>query len=243
MKLNNLFVILYGLGVIFSCVFSFSTYKQSQQRNDTGGLIEQITFLSQENNSLIEKLNEVNSYVQFMEQSIPEIQKRNAKARVVRDIVQQTMKNTKENHFKSEREFNDYSLSVVDYSDRFKVPVSLILAVSRTESNFNPRAVSSTNAQGIMQMLPSTSATCVSALNKQHHDPFYVRDSVECGAWYLRQMLNLFKDEKLVIQSYNVGPTFILKYEGNNLPEETINYHEKVSGFIAEYKPKMKWEN
>ncbi len=80
-------------------------------------------------------------------------------------------------------------------------------------------------------------------LKKDQHDAFYVRDSVQCGTWYLKQMLDIFKDENLVIQAYNVGPSYILKYKGESLPEETVNYHVRVTAFVAEYRPKFKWEN
>lgn len=244
MKLNNFFVLLYGL-VMFCCLFvSYKFYNKSKEMAERTKEAEYNCSLAYTQTQLLTvKINEMDSYIKFMEQSIPDIQKRNAKAKIVKEIVDQAIKNTKQNHFKSDREYNDYILSVVDYSDKYRVPTSLILAVSRTESNFNPRAVSPTNAQGIMQLIPSTSKYCATSLKKEQHDPFYARDSVQCGTWYLRQMLDIFQDENLVIQAYNVGPSYILKFKGQDLPTETKDYHERVTGFLAEYRPKFKWEN
>jgi soluble lytic murein transglycosylase-like protein len=244
MKLNNFFIVFYGLIVLYGSVFSYRTYRDynaKSSRLETMQLDLQV--LQVETYNLNTKVTELKDYIQFMEQSIPDIQKRNAKAKVVKEILNQEIRNTKQNNFKSEREYNDYVLSVVDFSEKFRVPTSLILAVSRTESNFNPRAVSPTNAQGIMQLMPDTTKYCMQMLKKDQHDAFYVRDSVQCGTWYLKQMLDIFKDENLVIQAYNVGPSYILKYKGESLPEETVNYHVRVTALVAEYRPKFKWEN
>ena len=244
MKLNNFFIVFYGLITLFGSVVSYRTCRDYTAKTSRFEQMEQdIAIFQVQTYNLNTKITELSEYIQFMEQSIPDIQKRNAKAKAVKSIVDQEIKNTNQNNFKSEREYNDYILSVVDYSEKYRVPVSLILAVSRTESNFNPRAVSSTNAQGIMQLMPATTDYCKKSLNKSEHDPFYVRDSTQCGAWYLRQMIDIFKDESLVIMAYNAGPAFIIKFKGESLPEETANYHQRVSGLVAEYRPKFKWEN
>lgn len=244
MKMNNFLVMFFSLLLSTAVVFALQAYAYSKEKNgEIQVLAEELVAYQIQARTFNSKIEEMNSYILFMEQSIPDINKRNSKAKAVKEIVNSAIKNTKQNFFKSEREYNDYILSVVDYSEKYRVPVSLILAVSRQESNFNPRAVSSTNAQGVMQLIPSTSKFCADSLKKEQHDPFYVRDSVQCGTWYLRQMLDMFKDEELVIKAYNVGPTYVIKYKGADLPEETVDYHEKVSGFIAEYRPKLRWEN
>ena len=49
-----------------------------------------------------------------------------------------------------------YSNYVMQYSMEFDVPPALVYAVIKAESGFNPNAVSSVGAKGLMQMLPST---------------------------------------------------------------------------------------
>lgn len=244
MKLDKIQVVSIIVSIISSGV-SYRYYKKAEQINSlVNETVAKTNELYSENRLLNNRVTELDANIKFVEQITPEIQKRNSKAAVIKEIVLSAIKNTKENNFKSDREFNDYIFSVIEYSEKFRIPISLILAISRAESNFNPRAVSPTKAQGIMQMIPSTTKTCLLALDKEDHDSFYVRDATACGVWYLRQLKNIFKDDdELVIKSYNVGPTYIINYHGTNLPEETINYHEKVTHFLAQYKAKIYWEH
>lgn len=243
MKLDKIQI----LSIIFSVVsaiVSFYYYKQAEDLAKTKDGVENAFYtLRSEMELLNQRIIELNSDVKLVEQLSPEIQKRNSKIKTVKEIINNSIKSTKENHFKTEREFNDYVLSVVEYSEKYRIPVSLILAISRAESNFNPRAISPTKAQGIMQMLPSTTETCLKHLDKDVHDAFYVRDATLCGVWYLRQLKNMFpNDEDSIIKSYNVGPTYMLNYKGENLPEETVNYHIKVTELKEQYKQKIYWE-
>lgn len=244
MKLDKIQLVSIILSILSGAV-SFYYYEQAKDLAKTKDGVENAFYtLRSEMQILNERISELDSNVKLVEQLSPEIQKRNSKIKTVKDIINNSIKNTKENHFKSEREFNDYVLSVVEYSEKYRVPVSLILAISRAESNFNPRAISPTKAQGIMQMLPSTTQTCLKDLEKDIHDAFYVRDATQCGVWYLRQLKNIFpNDEDAIIKSYNAGPTYVLNYKGENLPEETINYHVKVTEYKAQYKQKIYWEN
>lgn len=229
---------------IISGAVSFYYLKQAEDLAKTKDGVESAFYtLRSEMQILNQRVSELNSDLKLVEQLSPEIQKRNSKIKIVKEIINASIKNTKENHFKSEREFNDYALSVVEYSDKYRIPVSLILAIGRAESNFNPRAISPTKAQGIMQMLPSTTQTCLKHLEKNIHDAFYVRDATQCGVWYLRQLKNMFpNDDDSIIKSYNAGPTYVLTYKGEKLPEETVNYHIKVTELKEQYKQKIYWE-
>jgi len=63
---------------------------------------------------------------------------------------------------------------------------SYISNVIRRESSFNPRAVSSSNAKGLMQLLPATFEECLKKLNlPEGSDPFNIDINIHCGCFYL----------------------------------------------------------
>ena len=100
---------------------------------------------------------------------------------------------------------------------------NLILAIIQTESNFNPRARSPKNAQGLMQLIPSTAAR------------FGVRNTADPvqnlhgGMAYVRWLLSFFQgDLRLALAGYNAGERAVEKYLGVPPYHETKNYIRKV---------------
>ena len=100
---------------------------------------------------------------------------------------------------------------------------NLILAIIQTESNFNVRARSPKNAQGLMQLIPSTAAR------------FGVRDrtdpvqNLHGGMAYVRWLLSFFQgDLELSLAGYNAGERAVEKYLGVPPYRETQNYIRKV---------------
>lgn len=86
---------------------------------------------------------------------------------------------------------------------------ALVLGVTRQESNFDPEAVSSANAKGLMQLLPTTAAAVARAMSFQHHANMLhnPQHNMRLGAGYLAQMLNRFGGAvPLAVASYNAGP-------------------------------------
>ncbi|MDH3831393.1 MAG: transglycosylase SLT domain-containing protein, partial [Gammaproteobacteria bacterium] len=75
---------------------------------------------------------------------------------------------------------------------------NLILAIIQTESNFNPRALSPKNAQGLMQLIPSTAARFGV---KDRTDPV---QNLHGGMAYVRWLLSYFQgDLRLTLAGYN----------------------------------------
>ena len=106
---------------------------------------------------------------------------------------------------------------------RYNLPEKLISSVIQAESNFQADAVSPAGAQGLMQLMPAT------ARELGVDDPFDVRQNIDGGAGYLRQMLDRFGgDVKLALAAYNAGPGNVERYNGNVPYPETKNYIERV---------------
>jgi soluble lytic murein transglycosylase-like protein len=82
------------------------------------------------------------------------------------------------------------------------LPLSMLVAVGKVESNLRVDARSEAGARGLLQLLPSTAA----ALQLNVDDP---DANVLGGARYLRQMLDRFSSTDLALAAYNAGPTAV----------------------------------
>jgi len=90
---------------------------------------------------------------------------------------------------------------IKEASRQNKLPPSLIKAVIRVESNFNPAATSPKGAMGMMQLMPATAA------DLQVSDPYDSRENILAGSRYLRRLLHQFNFHlPLALAAYNAGP-------------------------------------
>ena len=93
---------------------------------------------------------------------------------------------------------------------RWEVEPELVWAVMRQESAFYPKAVSVSNAQGLMQVVPSTWNWLAELLKETPGDPFDPEDNIRYGTYYLRWLLNYMNgDLELVVPAYNGGQGYI----------------------------------
>lgn len=129
-------------------------------------------------------------------------------------------------------EFQDV---VQEASQKYGVPVSLINAVIKQESAFNPKAESHCGAQGLMQLMPATAKAYGCA------DSFDARQNVMAGTRFLGDLLSMYKgDVELALAGYNAGPGNVAKYGGQVPPfAETKNYVAKVQGYYQENRVAM----
>ena len=128
----------------------------------------------------------------------------------------------------------DYDKDILNVSERHGVDPYLVKAVIKTESNFDPGAVSPKNAQGIMQLIPGT------ADDYGVSDPFDAKDNMEGGVQYLKDLLEYFDgDMSLSLAAYNAGKGAVIKH-GFTIPPypETTDYIAKVLGYYKLLKAK-----
>jgi soluble lytic murein transglycosylase len=102
-----------------------------------------------------------------------------------------------------------YEKEIAAVADKYDLDPYLVAAVARTESGFDPDALSHAGAVGLMQLLPNT-AEFVTGLdswkgpkNPALKDP---QDSLELGACYLAYLLRRFDDPTAALAAYNAGP-------------------------------------
>ncbi len=100
----------------------------------------------------------------------------------------------------------------------------LLRAVVVVESGFDPDAVSSAGAQGLMQLMPNT------ADKYGVSDVFDPQENLQAGARYLRDLIDTYdQDYELALAAYNAGEPAIQKYGGRIPPyPETRKYVPSV---------------
>jgi soluble lytic murein transglycosylase-like protein len=109
-------------------------------------------------------------------------------------------------------------------ASRFQVDPGLIRAIVRVESGYDPKAVSSKGAMGLMQLIPATAHRFGVA------NPFDPRQNLEGGVNYLKYLLDLFGgDLSLSLAAYNAGEHSVQRSGGIPAIPETQDYVRKVT--------------
>ncbi len=104
-----------------------------------------------------------------------------------------------------------YKEAVEKAEDEFSLSTSLIWSIMRQESAFRPRAVSPSNAYGLMQMLAGTAKETAKWLRVKNFsvtsDVFDPAVNIRFGTHFLSRMTRKYKNVvPLAVASYNVGP-------------------------------------
>jgi soluble lytic murein transglycosylase-like protein len=118
-----------------------------------------------------------------------------------------------------------YDDLIVEHAQLNGVRPDLVRAVIQVESAFNPVAVSSKGAMGLMQLMPTTARVFGVG------NPFNPWENVRAGVAYLRQLLDRYDDnEQLALAAYNAGPGAVDRH-GQTIPpyRETRNYVSKIN--------------
>jgi soluble lytic murein transglycosylase len=99
--------------------------------------------------------------------------------------------------------------TVLRWSSAYGVDPYLVLAVMREESGFSPTAVSTSDARGLMQLLPSTArwlAEEMMGIPYREADLFNPEANIRLGTWYLAYLLRQFGgDTARAVAAYNGG--------------------------------------
>lgn len=122
---------------------------------------------------------------------------------------------------KNKKEFEQL---IAKTADKHHVDPKLLHAVIQAESAYNPSAVSSAGAVGLMQLMPATAARFGVT---DRYDPI---QNIEGGTRYLKHLLHLFNsDLRLAVAAYNAGENAVIRNH-NSIPPyaETQHYVSEV---------------
>jgi soluble lytic murein transglycosylase-like protein len=124
---------------------------------------------------------------------------------------------------KSSSSTGDFQQIIQAASQKYGVDSKLVEAVVKAESNFNPSAVSSAGAEGLMQLMPAT-ASSLGVTDSM--DP---AQNVDGGVKLLRDLLNSYDGNvQLALAAYNAGPKAVNTYGGVPPYQETQTYVRRV---------------
>lgn len=124
---------------------------------------------------------------------------------------------------------------------------SLVQAVIKVESGYNCLSLSSAQAMGLMQIMPSTAkwiAGCLSLEEFKLEDLYKPEVNIQFGCFYLNYLTNKFENEHKVLFAYNAGEKTLIDYYSQTQPlvlekieiEETRQYISRVQKAKKVYK-------
>ena len=126
---------------------------------------------------------------------------------------------------------NRYDRLITAAAKRHGISFSLLKAIIKVESDYNPRAVSKKGAKGLMQIMPATGK----ALNINNiFDPW---ENIMGGTEYFKQLFNRFDGKlPLALAAYNAGPEVVDRYKSIPPFRETERYVQKVMKYYYVFK-------
>jgi soluble lytic murein transglycosylase-like protein len=105
----------------------------------------------------------------------------------------------------------------------------LVLALIHVESSFDPNAVSSAGAVGLMQLSEATMRRELERSGLPPADRLDPVASVQVGVRYLRRLVVAFGEVDVALMAYNAGPNRIARnLRGGGIPERFHSYPRRV---------------
>jgi hypothetical protein len=107
--------------------------------------------------------------------------------------------------------------------NRHGVDPSLVHAIVKVESDFNPYALSRKGAMGLMQLMPQT------AVDMKVGNSFNPHDNIDGGVRYLRYLMDRYEGNlRLALAAYNSGETAVKKWGTVPPYRETQDYVQRI---------------
>ena len=113
---------------------------------------------------------------------------------------------------------------------RYELNPELIAAVVRAESAFDPRAVSTKGAVGLLQLMPATAAR-YGVFGDALFDP---ASNLDAGVRYLKWLRERFAgDLPKMLAGYNAGEGTVERYDGVPPFRETRDFIRRIYSFLG----------
>ncbi|HEY0905674.1 MAG TPA: lytic transglycosylase domain-containing protein [Methylophilus sp.] len=130
-----------------------------------------------------------------------------------------------------------YAREIAAVATELRMEEALIHAVVFVESAYQPRAISSQGAYGLMQVIPATARQ----YTRRPAGQLSTREHLQIGARYLKKMLESFDgDKSLALAAYNAGPASVRKHHGQIPPyAETQRYVPAVLYYYEQLKLRL----
>lgn len=129
------------------------------------------------------------------------------------------------NNIESAMQYMEY---VQEASQKYGMPVNLILGIMKAESNFDNGCVSSAGASGLMQLMPET------AEEVGVTDRFDPQQNILGSVEYITKLVDRYNgDVKLALAAYNTGPGKIARYGVTS--SDSAEYYANVPQSIRDY--------
>ena len=113
---------------------------------------------------------------------------------------------------------------------------ALALAVAEIESNFNPSAISSAGAVGVMQIMPKTAKT---VFNVNKEELFKPRKNIRLGVQFLDQLIDSYGGNTHLALSHYNGGSKVGKWPNSQIIPYTKKYVEKVLDRTKHYQREL----
>ncbi len=124
----------------------------------------------------------------------------------------------------------EYDPAIARVSKQHGISPALVKAVIAAESGFDPEAISTKGAQGLMQLMPTT------AERMGVDDALDPWQNIEGGTRYLSEMIERFPGElNLALAAYNAGPEAVKRHRGVPPYKETRTYVRRVLRYYEKY--------
>lgn len=118
------------------------------------------------------------------------------------------------------------------YSEKTSIDLTVLLALTRQESAFNPKAISPVGARGLMQLMPGTARR--TARNIRVPQPslvglLYAPTNVQIGTYHYKELLDEFDEHKvLALAAYNAGSHRVKQWIKDAHGMDTIAWVETI---------------